>query len=106
MSDKTYKEQMPFEVLDQIQKKERVTILDVREPDEWESGHIAGAIHIPLGDIARALNELDPKQETIVVCHSGNRSSKACDYLSSMGYNVVNMRGGMSNWSGDMEYGK
>jgi rhodanese-related sulfurtransferase len=105
LSGKTYKEQMPNEVLDRIQKKEHVTILDVREPDEWESGHIAGARHIPLGQIARALNEIDPNQETVVVCRSGKRSRMACDFLSSMGYNVVNMTGGMSNWSGDMEYG-
>jgi rhodanese-related sulfurtransferase len=101
-----YKEQQPVEVLDRLQKKEFVTILDVREQDEWESGHISGAKHIPLGQIARALNEIDPKQETIVVCRSGNRSAMACDYLSSLGYDVVNMPGGMSQWSGVMDYGK
>lgn len=106
MSTKTYKEQLPHEVLDRIKRKEKVNILDVREPDEWESGHIPGAKHIPLGEINRALNELDPKQETIVVCRSGNRSGRACDYLSGLGYNVVNMPSGMSDWFGDMEYGK
>lgn len=106
MSGTTYKELLPHEVQDRIQRKEKITILDVRESDEWESGHIPGAIHIPLGQIARALNEIDPKQETIVVCRSGNRSGKACEYLSSLGYNVVNMTGGMLQWAGNMEYGK
>ncbi|NRF93884.1 rhodanese-like domain-containing protein [Paenibacillus frigoriresistens] len=106
MSNKTYKDLLPLEVLERIKQKEHVTILDVREHDEWETGHISGAKHIPLGQIARALNELEPKQETIVVCRSGNRSGIACDYLSSMGYNVTNMTGGMSQWSGEVEYGK
>lgn len=79
-----YKEQMPEEVLGRIKRKENVVILDVREPDEWESGHIPGAKHIPLGQIARALNELDKKEETVVVCRSGNRSGQACDFLSSI----------------------
>ncbi|MCY9657146.1 rhodanese-like domain-containing protein [Paenibacillus chondroitinus] len=102
----TYKEQLPHEVLDRMKRKDQVIILDVREPDEWESGHIPGAKHIPLGEINRALNELDSKQETIIVCRSGNRSGRACEFLSSLGYNVVNMPGGMLEWPGDMEYGK
>jgi rhodanese-related sulfurtransferase len=97
-----YKEQLPEEVLERVRRKENVVILDVREPEEWESGHIPGAKHIPLRQIAKSLNELDPKQETIVVCRSGNRSGQACDFLSSMGYNVINMSGGMSKWSGDI----
>lgn len=106
MSVKTYKERLPHEVLDRIKRKDNVVILDVREPDEWEAGHIPGAKHIPLGQINRALNEIEPKQETIVVCRSGGRSGRACEYLSSLGYNVVNMPGGMTEWSGDIEYGK
>lgn len=106
MSNKTYKVLQAHEVLERIKHKENVTILDVREHDEWESGHIYGAKHIPLGQIARALNEIQPKQETIIVCRSGNRSGMACDFLSSMGYHVVNMSGGMSQWSGEVESGK
>ncbi|MCY9669937.1 rhodanese-like domain-containing protein [Paenibacillus alginolyticus] len=106
MPNKTYKELLPHEVLERIKQKENVTILDVRDHDEWESGHIYGAKHIPLSQIARALNEIKPKQETIIVCRSGNRSGMACDYLSSMGYHVTNMTGGMSEWSGEVEYGK
>lgn len=100
------KEQLPNEVAERLKKGEKLNILDVREHDEWESGHIPGAKHIPLGEINRALNEVDPKQETVVVCRSGGRSGRACEYLSSLGYNVVNMPGGMSEWSGDIEYGK
>ncbi|MUT68652.1 rhodanese-like domain-containing protein [Paenibacillus sp. NEAU-GSW1] len=97
-----YKELRPHEVLELMASNEKTVILDVRESDEWEAGHIRGAKHIPLSQINRALNELDRKQETIVVCRSGNRSGKACDYLSSLGYNVVNMAGGMLEWSGEV----
>jgi rhodanese-related sulfurtransferase len=101
-----YKEQTPDEVVKRIQRNEPVNILDVRVQEEWETGHIPGAKHIPLSEINKALNEIDPKQETIVVCRSGNRSTRACDYLAPLGYHVVNMPGGMSAWTGDIEYGK
>lgn len=81
-------------------------LVDVREDDEWESGHIPGARHIPLGTLGERHRELDPNRETIVICRSGNRSGLACEFLESLGYNVVNMQGGMSEWNGDIEYGK
>ncbi|RTE09828.1 rhodanese-like domain-containing protein [Paenibacillus whitsoniae] len=101
-----YTDILPQDVLRRQEQGEPVHILDVREQDEWESGHIHGAYHIPLGQINRALNELDREQETIVVCRSGNRSSRACEYLSSLGCRVVNMTGGMSAWSGALAYGQ
>jgi rhodanese-related sulfurtransferase len=106
MGTRLYKEQLPHQMMERINKGEVLEILDVREPDEWESGHIPGAKHIPLSVIAKALSELDPKKETFVVCRSGGRSSMACDFLSSMGYNVVNMPGGMLEWPGELKYGK
>jgi rhodanese-related sulfurtransferase len=78
----------------------------VREQEEWESGHIPGARHIPLGTLNERHQELDTKQETIIVCRSGNRSGMACEFLESLGYNVVNMQGGMMSWDGKVEYGK
>lgn len=99
-------EQLAHEVALRINKKENFEILDVREPEEWESGHIPGAKHIPLGQLEARYKELDPGKETVVVCRSGNRSGMACEYLSAMGYNVINMLGGMSNWPGNIKYGK
>lgn len=73
-----------------------VLVLDVREPDEWAAGHMAGAVHVPLG-------ELDPATvpegtPIVVVCRSGNRSSKAATALQESGRDVFNMAGGMKAW--------
>lgn len=97
-----YKEQLPDDVLDRLKNKGEIQVLDVREPEEWEQGHIPGAKHIPLAELPMRLNELDPAKETVVVCRSGNRSGKACDYLSARGHKVVNMAGGMKEWKGNV----
>ena len=77
-------------------------ILDVRELDEWTGGHIAGAIHIPLGSIGSRLAELDPARETIAVCHSGVRSTTAARALLRSGFTQVkNLAGGMVAWAHD-----
>ncbi|MGG1600768.1 rhodanese-like domain-containing protein [Paenibacillus naphthalenovorans] len=106
MAGKHSKVILPHEVRKRLEQGEKLNLLDVREQDEWESAHIPGAKHIPLGTIGERRKELDPDKETIVICRSGNRSGLACEYLESMGYKVVNMQGGMSEWTGDIEYGK
>jgi molybdopterin/thiamine biosynthesis adenylyltransferase/rhodanese-related sulfurtransferase len=76
-------------------------VLDVREPDEWASGHIAGARHIPLAELpARAAAELPDRDAPIVVqCHSGRRSERAATWLIGQGYtNVVNLAGLIDRW--------
>jgi rhodanese-related sulfurtransferase len=92
------------EVAALIKQGKKLHIVDVRELDEWQSGHIPGAKHIPLGMLGQRHTELDPKQETTLVCRSGNRSGLACELLESLGYNVVNMTGGMLNWNGNVKY--
>lgn len=103
MAGKYSKEMMPQEVKQRLERGESLNILDVREHNEWESGHIRGAKHIPLGFLGQRHNELDPQKETIVVCRSGNRSGLACEMLESLSYKVINMPGGMMEWTGDIE---
>ncbi|CAG7639853.1 rhodanese-like domain-containing protein [Paenibacillus allorhizosphaerae] len=100
------REQLPHEVAERKKRGEKFEILDVREHEEWESGHIPEAKHIPLGELEARHNELSKDEETIVVCRSGNRSRMACDYLSALGYKVVNMPGGMSVWPGQVKFRK
>ncbi|HEV8655944.1 MAG TPA: rhodanese-like domain-containing protein [Candidatus Limnocylindria bacterium] len=73
-------------------------LLDVRENDEWTAGHIDGAQHIPLGELAARLGEL-PKERTIVaVCRSGGRSGAAVNGLRKLGYEAENLEGGVNAW--------
>ncbi len=73
------------------------TVLDVREPDEWEGGHIAGATHIPLGELPGRLSEV-PTGSVVVTCRAGGRSAKATEFLLAQGYDVTNLDGGMKAW--------
>jgi rhodanese-related sulfurtransferase len=86
----------------------KVVILDVREPAEYGSGHIPGALHVPRGLVeakadleypAREPRLQDRGQEIIVHCASGVRSAFAADVLQAMGFtNVCSMAGGFAAW--------
>lgn len=86
----------------QKEENEGVTILDVRERDEFADGHIPSAINLPLSELENRLNELNKDLLYYVICHSGRRSENACAFLSHRGFNVVNVIGGMSSWKGDI----
>ena len=79
-----------------------VQIVDCREPDEWEAGRIEGSIHLPLNSIlAGAVDELDPKKETVVVCRSGNRSELGALMLQARGFTAHNLKGGLEEWAAE-----
>ncbi|HMA35205.1 MAG TPA: rhodanese-like domain-containing protein [Chloroflexia bacterium] len=75
-----------------------VAVLDVREPDEWDEGHIPGAHWIPLGELEDRFAELDPGQEWVCVCHLGQRSAMAAELLQQEGLRAANLAGGMAAW--------
>lgn len=77
---------------------ENLVVLDVREDDEWAAGHIAGAVHIPLGQLAERVGELDDSSQMLVVCHVGGRSARATAFLVQSGFDAVNLDGGMDAW--------
>jgi rhodanese-related sulfurtransferase len=72
-------------------------LLDVREPDEWAAGHIADAVHAPLGDLHPG--EIARDRVVVAVCRSGNRSGKAAAALTHAGVDVRNLAGGMKAWA-------
>ena len=73
--------------------------LDVREPSEWNEFHIDWATLIPLGELAKRVNELPKDKNIIVVCRSGNRSAQGRDILLKAGFeSVSSMAGGMNEW--------
>lgn len=74
-------------------------LLDVREPSEWEAGHIEGAVLIPLGQLASRMSEVPDDKTVLVICRSGNRSAQARDLLRNAGYTqVTSVDGGMNAW--------
>jgi rhodanese-related sulfurtransferase len=74
-------------------------VLDVREPNEWATGHIRGATLIPLGQLADRTGEVPRDRTVVVVCHTGNRSAQGRDILRQAGFtNVTSMTGGMAAW--------
>lgn len=77
---------------------ESAILLDVREDDEWQLGHAPGAVHIPLSDIPARIDELDPDAQLYVVCRQGGRSLEAVKYLNRIGFEAVNVEGGMVAW--------
>ncbi len=83
-----------------IDSKSSIYILDVRQPDEFRGGHIAGAKLIPLSDLSNRMNELPKDKDILCVCRSGSRSSSAASQLARAGYNTLNLRGGMNAWQG------
>ncbi|MCA0754129.1 rhodanese-like domain-containing protein [Paenibacillus sp. N4] len=83
-----------------------VNLVDVREPDEWQAGHIKEARSIPLSELQQRMGELEEGgEEIVIICRSGGRSGKACDFLQAQGYKVVNVAGGMLAWPGQVEAG-
>ncbi|MEJ7793238.1 MAG: rhodanese-like domain-containing protein [Gaiellaceae bacterium] len=75
-------------------------IVDVRESDEWEAGHIPGALHIPLAELEARWPELRASDSVIAVCRSGNRSATATQALRSVGIDAANLSGGVKAWAG------
>ena len=79
-------------------------ILDVRETDEYNAGHIPGAINKPLSELKTGGFEgLDSNQKYIVICQSGNRSKEASIILTEEALTIVNVSQGMSSWDGEIE---
>ena len=71
-----------------------VSVVDVREPDEYVGGHIAGARNIPLSLVPLRFSELDKAATQYIICEAGGRSAQACSYLEQQGFDVVNIAGG------------
>jgi rhodanese-related sulfurtransferase len=86
------------ELSEKLKNGKRPLVIDVRQPGEYQAGHIAGAKLIPLDTINQRMKELPKDREIVCVCASGNRSSSATKQLISAGYTVLNMSGGMHTW--------
>ena len=96
----------PEEVHAALERGDALCLVDVRQPWEYESHHIAGAKLLPLGELPRRIAELDPAETIICLCEHGIRSRHAADFLAAQGFsNVATMTGGMAEYPGPIESG-
>ena len=85
-----------FDKFYQLYQKESLSVLDVREVEELETLHLEGAQNLPLSQLADTYEQLDKDQLYYVICKSGMRSARACQFLAEQGYDVINLQGGMT----------
>ena len=94
----------PRELKSKLDRNEKITLIDVRERDEWEICHIEGSKLIPLGELSNRLEELDRDGLTILYCHHGMRSAHALLLLKQRGFkNLRSLQGGIAAWSDQVD---
>jgi rhodanese-related sulfurtransferase len=80
---------------------EGALLLDVREPDEWQAGHAPDAMFVPIGQIESRLDELPRDRQILAICRVGNRSAAVVAALNTLGFDAINVAGGMRAWASD-----
>ena len=80
----------------QLYQNEQLSLVDVREVEEFETLHLEGAQNLPLSQLADIYDQLDKDLLHYVICKSGIRSARACQFLVEQGYEVINVQGGMT----------
>lgn len=87
----------------ELEKDSSIKLIDVRTPQEYQSGHIKGSINVPL-DHAQEIEEIvsDKNEKIFVYCLSGGRSQQASNYFSKLGYTDITNIGGIASWTGDL----
>ncbi len=73
-------------------------LIDIRQPNEWEAGHIGGSVHIPLEQMPARAGGLDRDREIVLACRSGSRSAFATAALREAGFEAFNLGGGLRAW--------
>ena len=93
------------ELKQKIDNNEDVQIIDVREQKEYDFARIPNTKLIPLGEVVKRMDEIDPSRETIVHCKGGGRSAQAIEALKKAGFqgSLKNLKGGITAWSNDVD---
>lgn len=74
-------------------------LIDVRAEHEWDAGHIAGATHLPLDELAGRTAEIDPERPVVLYCRGGTRSTMATDALAEAGFDAAKLSEGIVGWA-------
>ncbi|CAN5394389.1 rhodanese-like domain-containing protein [soil metagenome] len=75
-----------------------VRLIDVREPDEFATAHVPGAVPVPLATVPDSVDAFRGEGPTYVICHAGGRSLRACEFVAEHGIEAVNVAGGTGAW--------
>lgn len=82
----------------------KAQLIDVREPNEFDAGHILGARNIPMTQMKMRMNEIRPDMPVYLYCQSGSRSARAAQFLYRKGYkDLTQLKGGFKGWSGKIK---
>ena len=87
--------EISFDEFYQLYQNEQLSLVDVREVEEFEALHLEGARNFPLSQLTDTFEQLDKDNLYYVICKSGMRSARACQFLAEQGYEVINVQGGM-----------
>ena len=88
--------EITFDAFYQLYQNEQLSLVDVREVEEFETLHLEGAQNLPLSQLTDTYDQLDKDLLHYVICKSGMRSARACQFLAEQGYDVINVQGGMT----------
>ena len=88
--------EISFDIFYQLYQNSSLSVLDVREVEEFETLHLEGVQNLPLSQLADTYDQLDKDLLYYVICKSGMRSARACQFLAEQGYDVINVQGGMT----------
>ena len=93
------------ELKQRIDSGDDLQIIDVREPNEYQTARIPGTTLIPLGEVVGRRGEIDESRETVVHCKGGVRSAKAIEALQRAGFkgHLLNLKGGITAWSNEVD---
>jgi sulfur-carrier protein adenylyltransferase/sulfurtransferase len=87
-----------------LDRGEPITLLDVREPHEWDIAHLEGARLIPVAQVQARAAELNTAEDIVVYCKGGTRSARAVQELRELGFRKLkNLKGGINAWSEDVD---
>ena len=93
----------PQQLKEKLDRGDKLLLLDVRRPDEWEFNHIEGATLIPIEEIEQRRSELPRDEEIVAYCHVGGRSLQVARYLQAYGYNAISLNGGIDQWAAEID---
>ena len=88
--------EIAFDEFYQLYQNEQLSLVDVREVEEFQTLHLEGAQNLPLSQLTDTYDQLDKDLLHYVICKSGMRSARACQFLAEQGYDVINVQGGMT----------